>query len=312
MSSFTLLFQIMCPIMPCHTPGVTQLPRSHKIQIGDTASSVGVTKHLLSALHQFRQVLEPVTMWIDAICIDQNTFEEKNTQIMRMTEIYNTVASVRIWLGAGNKTSDSAMDFIPLILGLHDAKVNVLNYSNILKWKDLHKLLTRSWFSRRWVIQEIAFAKDASVHCGAGSVSWRDFADTVTIYADTSRDLGNQFWGLGTVEEISHLGAYGLIFASNDIFRRDSSRTRIFYRLVSFETLLQRLVRFEATEPRDVVYAILALAKDTYTSRRVVVDYSKPVWEVYREAVALIVQGSNSLDIILRPWAPHKDLDLPS
>lgn len=33
-------------------------------------------------------------------------------------------------------------------------------------WKALDALLKRPWFNRRWVIQEIALAPTATVHCG--------------------------------------------------------------------------------------------------------------------------------------------------
>ena len=38
------------------------------------------------------------------------------------------------------------------------------------------------WFSRRWVIQELALAKDTEVRCGEKSVHWRDFGDAISLF----------------------------------------------------------------------------------------------------------------------------------
>ena len=41
------------------------------------------------------------------------------------------------------------------------------------------------WFSRRWVIQELALASDVTLHYNDKEMHWKDFADVVTMF--TSR-----------------------------------------------------------------------------------------------------------------------------
>ncbi|KAH9203748.1 hypothetical protein DL95DRAFT_399058, partial [Leptodontidium sp. 2 PMI_412] len=38
------------------------------------------------------------------------------------------------------------------------------------------------WFSRRWVIQELALARSASVLFGNCEMPWRDFADAIALF----------------------------------------------------------------------------------------------------------------------------------
>ena len=51
------------------------------------------------------------------------------------------------------------------------------------QWKPLFGLLTRPWFTRTWVIQELALAKDAMILCGEQEIDWLPFEVAVLIYA---------------------------------------------------------------------------------------------------------------------------------
>ncbi|KAH8590833.1 hypothetical protein B0O99DRAFT_633613 [Bisporella sp. PMI_857] len=225
---------------------------------------------------------------------------------MRMTEIYGRADRVRVWLGTGDESTDVAMELLEDILDVETGEEAVSKGR-----KSIYNLLTRSWFSRRWVIQEIAFARKVTIFCGTKSLDWKSFADAVTTCEDIFLRSGDLLVGAINSEDLNRLGVFGLVYVSNNVFRRDLKGERVVHWLVSIEALVQRLNQFYATEPHDIVYAVLALAKDTYASRRIVVDYTKPVWEVYREVVSLIVEQSESLDIICRPWAA-KQKDNPS
>ena len=258
----------------------------------------GVTKNLRKALYQFRDSVKSVTLWIDALCVNQKDVEEKSAQVMRMTEIYSRADRVRVWLGVADKWSDDALSYLEETLQKDKIEVTEHDDDGI---DSLDMLLRRPWFRRRWVIQEIAFAKNITLFCGAKCLPWKDFADSfVTFLRLLPTESDVSYIG----EDFSRTCANTLIYVSNNIFQRDSKAQRIIHWLVSIEALLQRLNQFEATDPRDVVYALLALGKDTYASKSIPVDYMKPVWEVYRDVIALIVSQSKSLDIICRPWAP--------
>jgi hypothetical protein len=76
---------------------------------------------------------------------------------------------------------------------------------------------------------------------------------------------------------------------------------------------------FDATDPRDIIYAVLSIAKDVTTHSNAsnktpphspdgpsppVADYKKSLIEVCKDLVAYCVYTSDSLDIICRHWAP--------
>jgi hypothetical protein len=41
------------------------------------------------------------------------------------------------------------------------------------KWGALLDLMQRQWFSRRWVVQEIALAREAMIYCGQDRIPWK-------------------------------------------------------------------------------------------------------------------------------------------
>jgi hypothetical protein len=57
------------------------------------------TLNLESALRQFRLRNEILTLWIDAICINQLDNEERTQQVTLMGDIYSQSKEVVIWLG---------------------------------------------------------------------------------------------------------------------------------------------------------------------------------------------------------------------
>lgn len=73
-----------------------------------------VTESCLSALRHLRADLlkEDLPIWIDAICIDQESDTEKSTQLPLMGRIYAEATKGYIWLGTGTPDTDSAMDYL--------------------------------------------------------------------------------------------------------------------------------------------------------------------------------------------------------
>lgn len=70
-----------------------------KKQIFINGRRAHVTQNLYEALFHVREVLAPVPMWVDAVCINQNNTEEKPNQLTKMPAIYRQASAVIIWLG---------------------------------------------------------------------------------------------------------------------------------------------------------------------------------------------------------------------
>jgi hypothetical protein len=81
---------------------------SYPIKVDEGYLSVGY--NLRCALEQLRDGTNTRTLWIDAICINQDDSEEKNHQVKAMARIYSGASRVLAWLGEDDEYTDLAFD----------------------------------------------------------------------------------------------------------------------------------------------------------------------------------------------------------
>ncbi|KAL8730911.1 MAG: hypothetical protein Q9181_004494 [Wetmoreana brouardii] len=284
-----------------------------------------IRDNLLAALRQFRSKDEDIYLWVDTLCIDQDNEEEKTEQVTKMAKIYSTASHVLVWLGAGSPVCEEAMDFIGEVIELSTLDNLVKDESSPAKWSALVELLRCRWFSRRWVVQELALAQDATLHYSSKSIYWIDFADAVALFIDRIDEIKGLFrmsryfnHNPEYLGDVMALGANILVDVTRNSFRKRKLNTGYLHQesLSSLEALMSNLLGFEASDPRDTVYALLSIVKDNVSGHPVSsqgapdglpmirADYTKSAIEVYRDFTKFCVQQSKSVDIICRHWAP--------
>lgn len=104
-----------------------------------------ITPNLNAALVQLRDHSFPRILWIDAICINQQDYEEKGVQIQHMAKIYASAKRVVVYLGEAADGSDEAMEAI-LAAGIRPRRDH--NEDTV---EAIYLLLQRDWFQRIWV-----------------------------------------------------------------------------------------------------------------------------------------------------------------
>jgi hypothetical protein len=73
---------------------------------------VAVRKNLYSLLCHLRLPNSNRTVWVDALCINQDNVYERNHQVEMMGQIFEKSERVFVWLGEAEYDSDTAMDFL--------------------------------------------------------------------------------------------------------------------------------------------------------------------------------------------------------
>ena len=315
-----------------------------RIHKGSRVYAFPIVPNLESALRALRFPNRERILWADAVCINQFNTEERNEQVPKMNIVYGQAERVCIWIGDSYENSDQALEFIQskmLILWHFDKLCE--NLKEASNWAALINIMKRPWFSRRWVIQEIALAKSATLYCGNRSIDWKDFAGAVSLFVEVESatyrlsEVMRRDQQYNNVPEffgnVRALGAALLVNATSSLSRRSNSGPR--KALLGLEHLISTYSAFRATQPRDTVYALLAisadtiphpgfldaslrdfpgiyelqwLARDRFSSRAYPVDYDQPVVEVFREFVEFSThksEASRALNIICRPWAPR-------
>lgn len=181
-------------------------------------------------------------------------------------------------------------------------------------------MLTEDRFSRRWVIQELALAQTATVHCGKHVCLWSEFQKALTTFARNfdvlkpklvryfeSTQLGRDNWNHDSVLKINHLGATLLVEMTTNLFRYSGKGLR--QSNIGLERLVCSLSGFDTSDPRDTINAFRSMCKelnrpDSVTARQVPApDYGKDLFEVYRDFVRWVISTSQRLNILCRFYA---------
>jgi hypothetical protein len=231
-----------------------------------------------------------------------------------MDDIFHKASSVQVWLGDAADDSDEAADFIDQITDLSYLDRLVKDLSTTRRWFALSRLMQRPWFTRRWVIQELALAQKTTLRCGSRSVDWAQFADAVSLFTKRHPEISQLFRQSSEFDNDAHvlgevqaIGALSLIKVCNRLFRR-SDDGRILFGLLSLETLVADLGSFKSTSPHDTIYALLNLAGDVESRDSFPIDYGQRFNEVAKTFIEFVIKSSKSLDILCRPWAPESTI----
>jgi hypothetical protein len=74
--------------------------------------SISLTPGLSSPFDSLRKNQRSFTLWVDAICINQNDVAEKSSQVPLMGMVYSCAKQVLLWLGEGNRDTQKAFRFM--------------------------------------------------------------------------------------------------------------------------------------------------------------------------------------------------------
>ncbi|KAI1153198.1 heterokaryon incompatibility protein-domain-containing protein [Nemania diffusa] len=284
--------------------------------------------------------------WIDALCIDQDDLFERSAQVPYMGEIYQKSSLCVVWLGEDTDSTKSAMKLI-FDLTQNDELSNATNkivdsptVNNVSKLQrvlrhiiykipnnkkaDLVILLSHTWFSRIWVLQEAALAPKIPVQCGSLSMDFRALISlgqyilmargTISLLADigvdTIESLGLQAPGeAGSfTETLSMLGMLGSV-----------KRTLKGRKMPSFLDVMSMAGQSKSTDPRDRIYGVLAITAEFQpnSEHTIYPNYTLPVHIIYINATShvaiqhkhlgfldLVCQNHRKVIMGLPSWCP--------
>ena len=144
-------------------------------------SKLDITDNLHKALLRFRSSLATRTLWVDALCINQNDIDERSIQVAFMGSIYEKASKVLVWLGEYNKASHSDSWRMRLphksIRFYHDGAFmsKPLNSRGKKFAAALEQALRDSypqWVDRAWIVQEFVLSRKAVLCFGALTIDY--------------------------------------------------------------------------------------------------------------------------------------------
>jgi hypothetical protein len=306
----------------------TSKPKTKQIVLN--GRNVEVWENLYEALRVMREVPEiqnGVGIWVDSLCIDQSNPAERSEEVKRMDQIYSKADRVITYLGPSEDHSD---DVLQVIEGLgngirSEQAANLLDHwfqygldSEFFHY--LTRLLTRQYWRRIWIMQEVGLASEKSlIICGMKKFSTMNVLLFGKAHARSSKEITvpnrSQPVGLELFIEAENieanepmmmLGALvdGVARLKNMYELRllvETNKVELFF----FNTLWFRTAaENRSTDPRDLVYGMLAILPSQLVEK-IKVNYAaaNTYQQVMIDFAFAHIKLYKSLHwILFRPW----------
>lgn len=282
---------------------------------------VAVTQSLNGALTRLRNAEECRTLWVDQLCIDQGNLDERSEQVKIMHRIYQGAWRTVVYLHVDNVSDlDFALshrrliqEFIrstawpSLLAGQIGRSERVCEraISDFPTTKALLEMLSHSWFSRIWIIQEVSMSKSVLLYYRGETVDWtrldvKSGLATQTVGRMSEADRTRHFDNVGlrhttrTSEragrksrtersrQLAGLSLSSHMPGSTEFRIASLNKLKYMTRLLSDQSMRfvehrwprgNKLISllctgraFQSTDPRDRVFALLNLTNESYAT----------------------------------------------
>jgi hypothetical protein len=271
-------------------------------------AKLSVRQNLEGSLRHLRYTDTPRTLWIDAICINQDDISERGEQVSRMKDIFKSAERVMVWIGPATDDSQHAMQTLNYLgrqvvhskartcAPAPDAVERTWFQATVRlpfddkTWKAIGDLLRRPWFERLWVVQEAHLARKGVFLCGNDELDWLTFRYAILVFWYNKASLSS--W---------------------------PSTMRLIGQLVEsmpekhpISDLLYQVYGRACTDPRDRVYGIHGLFPRSF-QKLIQPDYSLTVGDVYKTLVIAHINFCQRLES-LRLCHPNRSqgIECPS
>lgn len=233
------------------------------IQVDDTC--IVVTDNLYAAILRLRRKDSVRTIWIDQLCIDQQSMEEKTAQVRLMKQIYFNCTQTVIWMDEIDTDipQTDAEAILDVLRWMVDQSLPVP--SCVGSWSDFQGPLKalasistwkHPWWDRIWTVQEAILPSQKTFIWGPLQISWELLTSGSRVWTrgpmpDQLRTLMVQNRPKNLSEDISK--TMGWLFCNviwiNSAHIGPSLPTEV----------IVKWGRRKATNPRDKVFGVLGL-----------------------------------------------------
>ncbi|KAK1751380.1 heterokaryon incompatibility protein-domain-containing protein, partial [Echria macrotheca] len=276
-----------------------------------------ITENLRNLLLNIRPGPEEkrIHIWVDSICINQEDDKEKTAQVKLMAKIFAHAENTIFYLGAEDEISRTAFktikilnmmkdwpaDKIPESLrdvahlkGPNDApNIEFLPGSPDL-WRPFILLLTRPWFSRTWIIQEVVLTETGIVTCGRTTLTWDELVTACQVVnrsrihqLDPNRSMVGLVLGLekrrGIFRTMISLAKQGKHQELGQ-FEKDPETLNQWHIL----SVIKHARNYHATDPRDKIFALVEIS-GVPSNLGLDVDYSIPLDALYTKVAKAFI-----------------------
>lgn len=249
-------------------------------------------------LHKYSTTSGMEWFWIDQICINQVDGHERTHQVQLMRDIYQHSIRTIIWIPFTEDDVASVSKAEAMIEELTKGKEGDIHSLGDEALVSMDRLLDAEWFTRCWILQEVALSRDTpSMLVGTRKIDWSLFECAAKyMYEIIHNILSEDVWYKVWYKKIWRVLAISHVSGS----RTDNKAPR--QSLWDLQSLLLLTTEKEATDPRDKIFALLGLAKETADSvdwpQELVPDYTRPPPTTFLEVTRYCILQRQSLHLL--------------
>ncbi|KAF7956400.1 hypothetical protein EAE96_003741 [Botrytis aclada] len=304
------------------------VPRNHIVLCDDKMLRIcGDAKYSIKAGREVASKTSGKTktryIWIDSVCINPEDAMERTAQISMMPDILKKARNVIVGLGKKDAFTSDALKALKTLSSVpHDEWSNLVSLDwdcqeqyfqrldivplQLRSWLSLIAFFNRPWFSGVWAVQEVTIGNNVIVACGKEIIPWETISKALSFLTHTGwyKELhtnhlikfpGNALKGRRLKRHKILLNSemgFKMGVIQLESTRAGSESTQL---LPLFRCLLRAHRYCEASDKRDIVYALLGLSrKDSlpftkFTDFRSL-DYEMSAREVYTKVAKVLLQ----------------------
>ncbi|KAI0870537.1 HET-domain-containing protein [Hypoxylon argillaceum] len=256
-----------------------------------------VTKAAFNLLLARRSVWRDRTVWIDAICINQEDLQEKSEQVQLMRDIYHRASRVISYPGSDWRYRIAGSFVYQLWALSHQYNTEDMNWLGTTdlarspQWRAISDLFNDEYFTRAWVIQEIAVGQKTELYVGGMYIPWILFAKVSDWCFNPNRrhmltasdEKEKRIWRKShTFENIVVMTS---LRPETEQLTGDIGSYSDF---LDLENLLYLTSTFRSGDPRDRVFGLVGIARSVGDATLTTPDYSLPVEQVFQNTTRAI------------------------
>ena len=260
---------------------------SQVVRVDDEA--MHITQSLNSALLHLRDAHRSRLIWADAICINQDDIEERNQQVKQMGLVYQQANHTVIYLGEGTsetsmflKTlqSKATVNYFASLSAIVD--ISVKNLDTELEDTAREWILSRPWFRRAWILQELVLSQDPWIQCGTSFARWSSFYGHISDI-ESKRSLNS-------AEKVAqNMGNLQLQYRLNERTEKPAFARRLY-------ELLKSRKGCGVSDARDMLFANLGLVRQSIDDKNqlmdlITVNYAKSKRKVYFDLARYLLEN---------------------
>ncbi|KUJ10846.1 HET-domain-containing protein [Mollisia scopiformis] len=292
---------------------------TRQIVVNNQDVSVGQSLEIaLRAISTRPDFQDGFMLWVDAICINQDDFEERGCQVGKMREIYGGAWTVIAWLGEEQDDSDEAFKLVQTLSEVdvdhgEQLAAKLLDHPEYLGfgcWVALRDLMSKPYWYRLWIIQELVLGSSSLVlRCGNHFITWTSFCQGIVILYDYLWTVKNNLLSY----ELCHLDitenkprqwlTTSLHLVHQDLWAlshcEEQGRAHL-----PFDRLLNVANSANSRDARDKVYGLVGMM-DPIIAKQIVPNYESPPAVIYASVAKTFIETYNNLEPLREgnPWS---------